>query len=436
MRKLGTAILAALLVSSLTAKVAGQVSEAPPATGPDQPLAGYSPGKFRGDYFRYSSEKPVFSIDAGNVDKYADKLSAGQIGIIKQRAGYRMDVYPTHRTCWTPDWIRENTKENETKAKLNGDFLETAVLPGVPFPNPKSGLELIWNWLTLYRGVGYVMPGLTLISPKPGDNNWIEAHYDYAMFFPWGAPGKNTPQSVNEFWDGQYYKYSTPPALLGQGLIERYYFDRVPEAWYYFTGQRRVRRLPVYTYDAPIIGLEGMYLSDQVNIYYSPPDRFNWKIVGKKQLYIPYNSFGMYDFRKKAHDVYLDKYINPANRRYELHEVWVLDAKVKPDARHVAPHKILYIDTDSWMLVVGEDYDVQGKLWTASEAYPIPIWELGGTCDDEPYIKYDLISGRYVEDITTIGNGKDVHYGKEPGGDPKFTSDFYTAETLKSLSER
>src|SRR5437868_10539080 len=155
--RLGAAILAAVAFATLTAEVSGQQSEAPPATGPDQPLPGYAPGKFRGDYFRYASEKPLFSIDASNVEKYADKLSAGQIALIKQRSGYRMDVYPTHRTCWTPDWIRENTKENETKAKLNGDFLETAVLPGVPFPKPKSGVELMWNWLTLYRGVGYVM---------------------------------------------------------------------------------------------------------------------------------------------------------------------------------------------------------------------------------------------------------------------------------------
>lgn len=416
---------------------AGQ-SQSPPASGPDQPLPGYSWGKPRFDYFRYKDEKPLFSIDASNVDKYAANLSAGQIALLKQKQGYRMDVYPTHRTCWMPEVIRANTETNRTQAKLDptNDFLETAVLPGVPFPEPKNGQQVMWNFFLAYRGVGYEMLGFTDVSPRPGDTNAILAVWDYDMYFPWGVKGKNTPASVDELYNGQFYKYQSPPSLQGQALAERYYFKEVPETWYYFPGQRRVRRLPVYTYDAPILGFEGQYLADQVNLFMGPIDRFDWKILGEKDLYIPYNAFAMYDFQKERSQIIQENWINPAYRRYELHRVIVLEATVKKNARHVAPKKVFYVDKDSWMLAVGEDYDTGGKLWTASEAFTIPIWELGGSCDGETYTKYDLISGRYTTDVSVIGTKRDIQYFTEPSGNVHFTSNFYTADVLKSVSER
>jgi hypothetical protein len=420
------------------ASATGNNPNADATTGPDVPLPGYSWGKLRADYFKYKDEKPLFSIDANNVDKYADKLSAGQVALIKQRQGYRMDVYPAHRTCTLPDWVRANSELNRTQASLNAtnEYLEQAVLPGVPFPEPKNGAQVMTNFQLAYRGVGYEMLGFTDVSPRPGDKDGIVATWDYSMYFPWGTRDKNSPKTAGGLYNGQFYKYESPPAFQGQALVERYYFKETPETWYYFAGQRRVRRLPVYTYDAPILGFEGQYLADQVNLFMGPLDRFDWKIVGTKDLYIPYNDFAMYDFQKERSQILQERWVNPANRRYELHRVLVIEATVKKNARHVAPKKLFYVDPDSWMLAVSEDYDTGGKLWTTSEAYPIPVWELGSACDAETYTKYDLISGRYTTDVTVIGNKKDIQYFTDPGKDVRFTSNFYSADVLKSVSER
>ena len=56
------------------------------------PLPGYEWGKLRRDHWKYKDDKPLFSIDASSVDKYADKLSAGHVATLKQVKGYRMDV--------------------------------------------------------------------------------------------------------------------------------------------------------------------------------------------------------------------------------------------------------------------------------------------------------------------------------------------------------
>ena len=140
--------------------------------GKDVPLAGWSHGKYRGDYWKYKDEKPLFSIDASNVDKHKDKLSPGQVQMVKQTKGYRMDVYPSHRNAGYPDWIEANIRKNAAgaaKLSKDGTDLLAADLPGIPFPFPKDGSEIIWNFLMRYKGVGNEFPRTTTaVSPRPG----------------------------------------------------------------------------------------------------------------------------------------------------------------------------------------------------------------------------------------------------------------------------
>lgn len=420
------------------AEMAGNKEGTIPAwDGKDVPLAGWSYGKKRGDYWKSKDEKPLFSIDASNVDKYADKLSPGQIQLIKQTKGYKMDVYPSHRNYGYPDWMAANTKKNATDAKIgaNGWSLQHATLPGIPFPVPKSGIEIMWNYLNRYRGVAVEWPDtIAMVSPRPGQSQWIETHGPQSMYFPWAKKGATTPAQINQTQLLYYFGYQSPAALAGQTMFWRYYFDKNNEVLYYFPGQRRVRRLPTYAYDAPQIGFENQYTMDELSMFWGDPDRFDWKIVGKKEMYVPYNAFGMYDFGAKLHDVYQPQFVNAANRRYELHRVWTVEGTVKAGTRHTAPKKVFYFDEDSWLAVVNEDYDAQAKLWKVREGYSIPVWELGSS-DLAPFVAYDLINGRYTEDQTVVSTGKDIKWLSE-SNDPRYKDDYFTAENLRAISER
>ncbi|WP_316893679.1 DUF1329 domain-containing protein [Ralstonia mannitolilytica] len=410
----------------------------PAYAGKQSPEAGWEWGKVRGDFWKHKSEKPLYSIDASNVDKYADKLTPGQIALLKQKKGYRMDVYPSHRECQLPDFAAQNSKANLTSAKLDstGEQLETAVFPGVAFPHPKNGVEAILNYETRYRGEGIEWPtDQTTIAPRPGGGEWIDVVGPQVYYFPTGKPGKTTPQDVDQLSNALYFQMQSPAALAGQAFVQRQYFNKPSETFYYFPGQRRVRRMPAYTHDAPLIGFENQYLVDEFNMFNGALDRFNWKLVGKKELLVPYNVFGMYRFKDKLHDVATADGINAGNRRYEAHRVWVVEATLKSSARHAASKKVLYLDEDSWLAVAGEDYDAQGKLWKVRESYSIPVWELGSTCDNQVWAQYDLTNGRYLIDSSTFGQGKDIHWHQQVN-DPRFKSDFYSAETLRSVSER
>jgi len=405
----------------------------------DEPLPGWSYGKYRGDFWKYKDERALFSIDASNVDKYADKLSPGQVQFIKQTKDYRMDIYPTRRNAAYPDWINENTKKNAAgAAKLSADLttLEDAALPGIPFPNPKNGAEAIWNNLLRYEGIGIEWPRtLTAVSPRSGSSDWLEPAGPQVCYWPWAKKGTTRPSEVGREYMYLYFSYDTPAALAGQGVFQIYPFGKVPETFFYFPGQRRVRRLPTYAYDAPQIGFENQYPIDTVWVIMPPIDRFDWKLLGKKEMYIPYNTFGMYDFNARLHDTLWPKFLNPAVRRYELHRVWVVEATLKKGMRHTAPRRTFYLDEDTWLALVGEDYDASGALWKLREGFPIPVWELEGVMDHKAYVHYDLANGRYIQDQGTIGTGKDIHWFQEIN-DPRFRADFYTSENLRAISER
>jgi len=310
------------------------------------------------------------------------------------------------------------------------------VVPGIPFPMPQTGIEAMWNMKMRYRGVGVTYKGATTdVSPHKGGSEWIVAGYDETMFFPWGMKGSRKLSEVGPTYSKAYYEYNAPVALAGQaGSISDFVNQPGTESYYYFPGQRRVRRLPSYAYDAPQLGFENQYAVDETLVFSGAPDRFDWKLVGKKELYVPYNSFGAYDFTAKKSEVLQPDFVAASHRRYELHRVWVVEASVKSGVRHTSPKRIFYLDEDSWNVVQAEDYDAQGKLWKVREGYLIPVYETG-TCDVTAFSQYNLAEGRYLVDFHAIGTGSNPQWTTEPNG-PRYKSSFYTAENLRSISDR
>ena len=61
-------------------------------------------------------------------------------------------------------------------------------------------------------------------------------------------------------------------------------------------------------------------------------DRFDWKIVGKQEMLIPYNSNRLHTPTKDS-DVLLANHLNPDHVRWELHRVYVVEATLKAGQR-------------------------------------------------------------------------------------------------------
>ncbi|MDC7827428.1 DUF1329 domain-containing protein [Pseudomonas sp. BLCC-B13] len=424
------------LGGEVAASADGQI---PAWTPPGQQDTGWSYGEVRGQYWKFKGDKPLYSIDAKNVAQYASKLSPGQLELFKKLPGYRMDIYPTRRSCGAPDFVAENTRKNVGFATLDaaGVALQEAHVPGIPFPMPTTGAEAMWNMKMRYRGLGLEMQGYRVgISPRRGGGDWLHSKLDMFARAGWAQKGSALFSSTGYIELESYFLFQEPAALAGQAGVVATNAGEQSTTFYYFPGQRRVRRMPAYSYDAPQIGMDNQFTIDESNMFFGPLDRFDWKLVGKQELLVPYNSFGALDTSAKIEDVAQKDFIAPESRRYELHRVWLVEATVRQGMRHQSPKRQFYIDEDSWTLLLANDYDKQGNLWKVREAFPIPVYETG-TCDVSAMVQFNLADGRYLYDMFTVGSGKKDHrWLTEQGNHPRLKYGFYTSDNLRAISER
>lgn len=421
-------------LNPLGGEMQGSKDGAIPAWTGEDVFPGWSHGKNEAAFYKYRDDKVQFTIDASNVDKYADKLAPGQIKLIKS-FNTKFPVYPSHRSCRALDFVAANSKKNVTASKIGADgwSMTGSILPGTPFPIPENGIELIWNHLTRYQGVATEWKNITVyISPRPGSDSDTRIVYDNDNYFPYSAKGANPLDTP--YYYAYVSGYSAPAALSGQLAIQQIYFDKPTDTYYYFPGQRRVRRLPSYDYDTQNLGFEGLLPVDTGAVFLGAPDRFNWKIVGKKEMYVNVNNFVFTDPSVKLEDVIKRDHIDASALHYELHRVWVVQATVKPGVRHVNPKRTYYFDEDSGIAVGGDDYDAQGKLVRWKESAQTPEAQIGGQCQLVNYRVHDLDSGRYVIDNLIFGGGKKTNYIQTDL--PKFRRSYYTQENLQRLGDR
>jgi len=197
-----------------------------------------------------------------------------------------------------------------------------------------------------------------------------------------------------------YYKQATtaPARYAGSILLVHETMDQVKEArhaWIYNPGQRRVRLAPKVAYDEPGTASDGMRTNDQFDMYNGAPDRYEWKLVGKNELIVPYNSYQLHSDKIKIADVLKPLHINQDLTRYELHRVWVVEATLKPGTSHLYTRRTFYVDEDSWQVLGVDQYDSHNELWRVSEAHCINYYEVP-TFWSALEVHTDLRNGRYL----------------------------------------
>jgi hypothetical protein len=345
----------------------------------------------------YGSEKPLFTITAQNVDQYKDKLSPGQVAMFKRYPDtFKIPVFKTHRGSTVPADVFAAIKKNATQTTLveggNGlNNFDTAV----PFPIPKSGLEVIWNHITRYRG-GSVSRLVTQATPQQ-NGSFNPVYFSDQFVFRDKMKDYDASNPGNILF---YFKQevTAPARLAGTVLLVHETLDQVKEprkAWIYNAGQRRVRQAPQVSYDGPGTAADGLRTSDNLDMFNGAPDRYDWKLEGKKELYIASNAFKLDDPKLKYTDIIKAGHINQDLSRYELRRVWHVVATLKPGQRLIYAKRDFYIDEDTWQAAVIDQYDGRGQLWRVSEAHSQPYYN-----KEVPWYTletiYDLQSGRYL----------------------------------------
>jgi hypothetical protein len=344
----------------------------------------------------YASDKPLFTITSANLSQYAAKLTEGHKALFKTYPDYKMIVYPTHRSGAEPESVYEATKRNATTARLVPDGNGfTGALAGTPFPIPQNGLEVFWNHLTRYRGVA---AALTVgQAPMTAGGGYTLVKFKEEFFFPYYQPGM-TEANLHNIYVYFTQEVIAPPRLAGDVLLVQETLDQAKEsrrAWIYNAGQRRVLRAPHIAFDNPGTAADNLRTDDQFDMYNGSPQRYDWTIVGKKEMYVPYNAYRLQDPKVKYGEILHKNHINQDLARYELHRVWVVDSKLKPGMSHIYSRRTLYVDEDSWQILGVDCYDVRGQLYRVQEGHAMNYYNLP-TLWTSLELTMDLSNGRYL----------------------------------------
>lgn len=346
----------------------------------------------------YASEKPLFSITAENQAQYAAKLSEGQKALFaKFPKTFRMDVYPGHRDFRYPDFVCDAAKKNALNAEVSdgGLGIKNGVKGSVPFPIPKDGNEALANNTFPYRAFTEELTRDMANVQSSGAISWGRAvNLNLNMVSGAAVAGQPLEGAM---------AYTRNLTLLPErekgGLThseEPVDFAKGKRlAWNYDPGTRRVRQLPEYGFDQPMAGTGGKMTIDSDRLFNGAPERYEWKLVGKREMYVPANAYKLHGKTVKYADLLKPGVPNPDFIRWELRRVWVIEGKLKSNYRHLYSKRVLFLDEDTWQAAMSDFYDARGTLWQYAfinhyYAFDIQGWHSGSS------FYHDLNSGGYV----------------------------------------
>lgn len=358
-----------------------------------------APAGFKsGDSMRpnpFANEKPLLVIDSKNVDQYKDQLTATTVELAKRYPSFRVDVYPTHRTVAIPQPVLDNAVKNATDAKsINGGLALENVLPGVPFPIPQNGAEAMWNHLLRYQGVTMTSKYDSWNVDSAGVATLAVSglsFINYPVYQDLSKPIVNT----DVYYQMKLY-YSGPARRAGEAIMLKDAANAVAQprrAWQYLPGQRRVKLAPSLAYDTPNPGTAGAGTYDDVFVFNGALDRYDWKLVGKEEMIVPYNTYDL-TYAQSPKPLTTPNHLAPDFVRWEKHRVWVVEGTLKAGARHIYAKRRFYLDEDSWGALASDQYDARGQIYRGSFAFLSQSYDKH-VPDTTPFVIYDLVGKTY-----------------------------------------
>ena len=320
----------------------------------------------------FPMDKVLFSINAQNMDKYADKLTEGTKSFMKKYPSFRIDIYQTRRSVAYPQWVLDNTlKISTTASTYKGGLALKGAWGGIPFPIPKDAYEVMWNHLLRYEGRAGEFWSNTHTIDSNGraslggatycwtelpyyDMKKVNSEFTYQLRCHWQAPARIS---------GDLYHITDPlnPA------------EKPRKSWQYLPGLRRVKLAPELAFDTPNPGGGGIILIDDLFNFGGSMERYNWKLIGKKEMYVPYNDYKIN--LVTAEQLFQPRHYNPDFVRWELHRVWIVEASLRPGKRHVYHKRRFYVDEDSWGCLAVENYDAHGNMYKYGLTFQTPMYE-------------------------------------------------------------
>lgn len=372
----------------------------------------------------FAGDKIQLKINSANMDQYADQLSEGTKEVLRKYPEFSVNVYQTRRTAAAPQYVYEHTKKNAVNTQLSADGHSLdGNYAGIPFPLAKTGIEMYWNHTMRVSAHAYEFSVTNIVGSADGSTTLASRADDVNQ-----APYYD-PKGSYEEWNGDYIlarlTNTAPVFKAGESLVIRDSVRKPRAAWQYLVGQRRVRRAPTVGYDTPDFVASGANYFDEVSGFFGEPDRYDWKLAGKKEMYIPYNNNGF--INTPVDEAFIAHYPNPDNIRWELHRVWVVEATLADGKRHAVPKRTFYFDEDTWIISMIDGYDAKDQMWRANWTFSFVAPEVPVTVALSSCI-FDFQAGTYS--CPSFVNGG-YWRAIKPKRDSYFTGDSLASEGVR-----
>lgn len=344
----------------------------------------------------YADEQPLFTITADNMAEYADQLGEGQKALFEAYPKtYRMHIYPTHRDFRNDEQWQQNVHKNALQSALKNDGLTlTGAYGGVAFPIPKTGLEVVYNILTASPAWFIEAPQVSFYKQPTGAVS--RSRIQLRAYNPYAKGDDRAGWTDGDIFSYTISEDKAPARNAGRMTLSVNTFDNAHESrlvWQYSPGTRRIRKTPSVGFDFP--SDTGPRVVDEQNGFNGSPEMFDWKLIGKREMYVPFNSYELESRDLKYADfITTTGHPNPEYIRYELRRVWVVEGTLKPGLRHVYSKRRFYVEEDSWFKVMGDAYDNHGELWRVSLDGIIYAYDATGYFNNVSVFQ-DLRSGAY-----------------------------------------
>ncbi len=389
------------------------------------PLSGEYPNDPKID-----GEKPLFAITKANLEEYRDKLTRGHQYLLETFDTYKMNVYPSHRVVSWPDEIYAATKENATSCEMIGVDSPDNCKQGFPFPIPQTGAEPMWNHKLKWRGENATRYNNQMIVQTSGDYQLTKIVEDVTFGY---ASIKNPVPLTKD--SGEFLRYLSktvaPPRLAGTYILVHEKAGTGAggrQAWLYSPGLKRIRRAPTVCCDNPYEGTDGHQFYDQVDMFNGVLERYDWKLLGKREMYVAYNSNKIAGNTIQYKDLVKPRHLNQDLPRYELHRVWVVESNIRPGTSHTFKKRVFYIDEDGWNIVAVDAYDNRDQLYQFQEGHLIFAHNIQAS-STIPEVIYHFNSGRY---FITAAINEDKPYDLLT----TFPSDYFTSASVQKSSTK
>ena len=311
------------------------------------------------------------TIDAGNVQELKSILP-DPVLLMVEKFGMRLQTREYEPYAPSNGFI-ELTKKRWKKAKLVdiGNSIDKRELTffegGMPFPQPRNGRQIAWNFSLAYGGDdGESTFNVLWITGKRGVERsevWKTSSIRRAKYRTDIPPIPEVPFLVEKGVFAATLTQALEPAdkkgyaSLYYGYIE----PKEPNGWLYMPTQRRSIRLA--------FGLKGEawnntdLLYEDVRGYTGSPEWMNWKLLKKTTMLCPMHAEVEYGKGKEgqAFDLKNKPHWNPI-AKWELRPVYVVEATPKMKG-YPYSRMLFWIDAESSYILAKSAYDRRGLLW-------------------------------------------------------------------------